>query len=188
MKELAQVPIFRRAGAGELQELGSIAKRESFRPSTVVFFQGNRADKLYVILSGAAKVYRQADDGKQKIIGTLGPGDIFGELTLLDGRERSATVETIEQTEMLSIAHRDFHAVATKNPAILWRVMEVLCERIRALAQRARRKARQARSRRPHRRQDDPRRHRQDGGGGPPGEQPGAQDAEQARSGQARLR
>ena len=133
MKELAQVPIFRRASAGELEELGSIAKRETFRPSTVVFFQGNRADKLYVILSGAAKVYRQADDGKQKIIGTLGPGDIFGELTLLDGRERSATVETIEQTEMLSIAHRDFHAVATKNPAILWRVMEVLCERIRGL-------------------------------------------------------
>ena len=99
----------------------------------MVFFQGDRADKLYVILSGGAKVYQQAEDGKQKIIGILGPGEIFGELTLLDGRERSATVETIDQTEMLSIAHRDFHALATKNPEILWRVMEVLCERIRGL-------------------------------------------------------
>src|SRR5256712_62912 len=118
MKELAQVPIFRRAGAGELEQLGSVAKRESFKPNTVVFFQGDRADKVYVILSGGAKVYQQAEDGKQKIIGTLGPGEIFGELTLLDGRERSATVETIDQTEMLSIAHRDFHAVAMKNPEI----------------------------------------------------------------------
>jgi CRP-like cAMP-binding protein len=63
----------------------------------------------------------------------LGPGEIFGELTLLDGRERSATVKTTEQSEMVSIAHRDFHTLATENPEILWRVMEVLCERIRAL-------------------------------------------------------
>src|SRR5437016_9305721 len=133
MKELAQVPIFRRAGVGELEQLGSVAKRETFKPNTVVFFQEDRADKLYVILSGGAKVYQQAEDGKQKIIGILGQADIFGERTLLDGRERSATVETIDQTEMLSIAHRDFHALATKNPEILWRVMEVLCERIRGL-------------------------------------------------------
>jgi len=135
MKELAQIPIFQRAGAGELAQLGSIARRETFKQSSVVFFQGDRADKLYVILAGGAKVYRQADDGKQKIIGTLGPGDIFGELTLLDGRERCASVETTEQTEMLSIAHRDFHALAIKNPEILWRVMEVLCERIRGLTE-----------------------------------------------------
>jgi len=133
MKELAQVPIFRRAGVGELEQLGSVAKRETFKPNTVVFFQEDRADKLYVILSGGAKVYQQAEDGKQKIIGILGPGEIFGELTLLDGRERSATVETIDETEMLSMAHRDFHTLATKNPDILWRVMEVLCERIRGL-------------------------------------------------------
>src|SRR5438094_10015500 len=133
MRELAQVPIFQTAAARELKQLGSIARRESFKPNTVVFFQVYRADKLDLILSGGAKVYQQAEDGKQKIIGILGPGEIFGELTLLDGRERSATVETIDQTEMLSIAHRDFHALATKNPEILWRVMEGLCERIRRL-------------------------------------------------------
>ncbi len=57
----------------------------------------------------------------------------FGELTLLDGRERSATVETTDRTEMLSIAHSDFHAAAMKNPDILWQVMGVLCDRIRGL-------------------------------------------------------
>src|SRR2546427_7454681 len=87
MKELAQVPIFRRAGAGELEQLGSIAKRESFKPSTVVFFQGDRADKIYLILSGGARGCQRTDDGKQKIAGTLWSGEIFRELTLLDGRE-----------------------------------------------------------------------------------------------------
>jgi CRP-like cAMP-binding protein len=137
MKELAQVPIFRRAGSAELEQLGRIARRQTFKPNAVVFFQGDRSDKLYVILSGGAKVYQQAEDGKQMIVGTLGPGEIFGELTLLYGRERSATVETTEPTEMLSIAHGDFHAVATKNPEILWQVMEVLCERIRGLNEEA---------------------------------------------------
>src|SRR5207245_3650449 len=74
MKELAQIPIFQRAGAGELAQLASIVRREAFTQNTVVFFQGDRSDKLYVILSGAAKVYQQANDGKQKIVGTLGPG------------------------------------------------------------------------------------------------------------------
>src|SRR5262249_4008949 len=122
-----------RLAAAELAELGAIARRETLPKNVVVFFQGDRADTLYVILAGAAKVSQKAEDGNEKILGTLGAGDIFGELTLLDGRERSATVETIEQTEMLSITHRDFHTVATKNPQILWRVLEVLCERIRGL-------------------------------------------------------
>ena len=133
MKELAQVRIFQRAGAAELEQLGRIAKRESFKANAVVFFQGDRSDKLFMIVSGAAKVCQRTHDGRQKIVGTLGPGDIFGELTLLDGRERSATVETTDQTEMVSISHRDFHVAATKNPQILWQVMEVLCERIRGL-------------------------------------------------------
>jgi len=133
MKELAQVRIFQRAGAEELEQLGRIAKRESFNANTAVFFQGDRSDKLYVIVSGGANVCQRADDGQQKIIGTLGPGEIFGELTLLDGRERSATVETTDRTEMLSISHQDFRTVATKNPQILWQVVAVLCERIRGL-------------------------------------------------------
>ena len=134
-KALAQVPLFRRVGARELEQLGGIAKQEDFQANTIVFFQGDRADKLYVILSGAAKVSLRASDGKEKIIRTLGAGEIFGELTLLDGRERSATVETIELTEMLSISHRDFHVLATANPEILWQVMEVLCERVRGLSE-----------------------------------------------------
>src|SRR5947208_9078508 len=101
MKELAQVPIFRRAGVGELEQLGSVAKRESFKPNTVVFFQEDRADKLYVILSGGAKVYQQAEDGKQKIIGIMGPGGIMGELAVRYGREDSDEIDTIETACML---------------------------------------------------------------------------------------
>ncbi len=133
MKELAQVPIFRKVEAGELERLSRIARRETFKANTIVFFQGDRADKLFVILSGGAEVSQKTADGRRKVIGRLGAGEIFGELTLLDGRERCATVETVEATEMLSIAQPDFQAFAAKNPDILWRVIDVLCERIRGL-------------------------------------------------------
>ena len=134
-KELAQIPIFQRASAGELIQLSGIVKRENFKRNTVVFFQGDRADKLYMLLAGGVKVSQQAEDGKQKTIGTMAPGEIFVELTLLDGRVRSATVTTIESTEMLSIANRDFQAIATKNPELLWRVVQVLCDRVRGLSE-----------------------------------------------------
>src|SRR5438093_10420393 len=84
LRELAQVPIFQRLGARELEQLCRIANRESFKPNTVVFFQGDRADKLYVILSGCAQVSRQAEDGRQTRRGTLGPRTTCAELELCD--------------------------------------------------------------------------------------------------------
>jgi CRP-like cAMP-binding protein len=135
MKELARVPIFQGVSDSELDQLGSLAKKSTFKAGTVVFFEGDRADSLYVVLAGSAKVYRTTADGQVKILATITAGETLGELTLLDGRHRSATVETLEPTKMLSISHRDFREFVDRNPGIMWKVVQSLCDRLRDLNQ-----------------------------------------------------
>lgn len=135
MEELAQVSIFQKLSSEDLAKLVKIATKRSFPVGTVVFFEGDRADALYVILTGSVKVYRTFDDGREKVLATLGHGDFFGEYAILDGHPRSASVTAIAPTEMLSIAQRDFRTFANGSPDVLWKVIEAVCERLKTVTE-----------------------------------------------------
>jgi CRP-like cAMP-binding protein len=134
MQELANISLFSKMNAQELDKLGKVVKRESFGPNRTVFFEGDRSDALYVIVHGSAKVHQTSDQGKEQILRTVGKGEIFGEFAMFDGQPRSASITTLESTEMLSLHHRDFKAVAGAAPDILWKVLEALCDRVRQLS------------------------------------------------------
>jgi CRP/FNR family transcriptional regulator, cyclic AMP receptor protein len=131
-KELASVRIFQHLDADDLKKVAKIAKPKKVAANTVVFFEGNRADAFFVLLSGSLKVYQTARDGRVKVLSTMAPGETFGELAMLDGHPRSASVETIGASELLVIARKDFRELATATPGILWGVMEGVCARLRA--------------------------------------------------------
>ena len=78
-------------------------------------------------------MYQTSEDGRERVLNTLGPGEIFGELGLLDESPRSATVTTLEPTEVLAITSKDVRAVVKEEPEVLWKIVEALCERIREL-------------------------------------------------------
>ncbi len=128
---LAHISLFEKLDAEELTQLETIVKRRMFGAGTVVFFENDLSDSMYVILSGSTKVYTKVEDGMEKILGTLGKGEVFGEYSLIDGHPRSASVETLEPTEVLSISHKDFRQFTNKSPDILWKVLESLTERMR---------------------------------------------------------
>jgi CRP/FNR family transcriptional regulator, cyclic AMP receptor protein len=131
MNELARISLFEKLDESELSRLATICKRRVFPPDTVVFFEGDQSDSLYVILSGATKVYTTDDDGKEKVLNTLGAGEIFGEYSLIDGHPRSAAVSTLERTEVLCLSHVDFRKFCKGAPDILWKVLESLTGRMR---------------------------------------------------------
>jgi CRP/FNR family transcriptional regulator, cyclic AMP receptor protein len=133
MEGLQRVSIFERLDGDELDALEKIAKKVKLRGDQAIFFEGDRSDSLYVILTGSAKVFRTSDDGEQKIISTLSAGSFFGELAMLDGQPRSAGVAALEDSELLAIGHREFREFISRNPNVLWKVMEALCERVRRL-------------------------------------------------------
>jgi CRP/FNR family cyclic AMP-dependent transcriptional regulator len=132
VKGLASVRIFQHLGQDDLKRVAKIAKLKSVAASTVVFFEGNRADAFFIVLSGSLKVYQTARDGRVKVLSTMGPGETFGELAMLDGHPRSASVETVAPSELLVIARNDFRSLATATPGILWGVLEGVCARLRA--------------------------------------------------------
>ena len=134
MDGLEKVSIFAKLSKQHIENLRKLAKQEKIKKDTTIFYQDDRSDALYVVIAGAVKVFQTAEDGKERVLNTLGPGEIFGELGLLDASPRSASVTTLEDTEILSITNEDLRALTKSTPEVLWRIVEALCERVRQLS------------------------------------------------------
>lgn len=131
--ELALVPLFEWLSAPEVEKLAALTTRKHFPSGTAIFFQDDPSDSLYVVLSGSAKVFRTSEDGRDRILMILRPGDAFGELAMIEGRPRSATVQTLEDTEMLVLSRKEFEAFARANGDFLWKLLQSMAERLRKI-------------------------------------------------------
>ncbi|PYQ46542.1 MAG: hypothetical protein DMF77_00500 [Acidobacteria bacterium] len=133
MHELGRVPLFERLSRAELDTLAALTQRKQFAAGTAVFFQDDPSDSLYVVLSGSAKVFRTSEDGRDRILMILRPGDAFGELAMIEGLPRSATVQTLEPTELLWLGRKEFEGFAREHPEFLWKLLQSMCERVRKI-------------------------------------------------------
>src|SRR3984893_8198865 len=128
---IARVSIFSKLSQTDIEELTKIATAKKYAADKAVFFQGDPSDSLYILVKGSVKVARASEDGHEKILDILGPGEIFGEFAMLDGNPRSATVTTVEPTELAVISRSDFREFVSTRAEIVWKVMASLCERVR---------------------------------------------------------
>jgi CRP/FNR family transcriptional regulator, cyclic AMP receptor protein len=127
----ARVSIFSKLSQSDVEQLTQILTAKKYAPNVSVFFQGDPSDSLYIVLKGSVKVTQASEDGHEKILDILGPDEIFGELAMLDGHPRSATVTTCESTDLAAISRKDFREFVSKHPEIVWKVLASLCERVR---------------------------------------------------------
>jgi CRP/FNR family transcriptional regulator, cyclic AMP receptor protein len=127
----SRVSIFSKLSMADIEELTKIVTAREYKPDTAIFFQGEPSDSLYMLLKGSVKVVQASEDGHEKLLDILGPGEIFGEFAMLDGHPRSATVTTCEPTELATISRHDFRKFVESRPDVLWKILEALCERIR---------------------------------------------------------
>lgn len=97
-----------------------------------VFHQGEPGREMYIVVSGRLKVSVVSEEGKELSFFILKPGDNFGELALLDGERRSATITAIEPCELLVLHHRDFRDLLQQHQAIGLRLLSILAGRVRA--------------------------------------------------------
>lgn len=128
---LRTVPLFSELSDEALDSLGNLAARRRYPKDTVIFFENEEGDCLFMILEGRVKVTILGDDGREIILTMLGSGDLFGEMALLDNEPRSATAIAVEESELLSLHRTDFQAVLGENPGISAALIKVLSQRLR---------------------------------------------------------
>lgn len=97
-----------------------------------VFQVGEAGDHLLVVMQGRVKVSLISPDGKEAILSILEPGDVFGEMALLDGEPRSASVATMENCSFLVLWRRDFLPFLERNPQVALKLLAALSKRLRS--------------------------------------------------------
>ena len=108
---LLESPLFTDISKEELAEVGKVVQKEVLPAHTIIFRQGDPGDRFYVITSGKVRVFRKSREGVETDLSQLGPGEGFGEMALLTGEPRSATVRTTEPSEMFLLVQKDFDVI-----------------------------------------------------------------------------
>jgi CRP/FNR family cyclic AMP-dependent transcriptional regulator len=128
---LKAVPFFTQLNDRELDAVRAVATEKSYAKQSVVLTEGEMGDSLYMIQSGKVKVFIGDEDGREIILKILGPGDFFGEMSMIDKQPRSASVNTIEASTFLVLTHAMFESCVEQAPRIGNMVMRILAQRVR---------------------------------------------------------
>lgn len=115
---LKQTAIFQELTAKELRELEHWLHQRLYKPGEIIFKHHAPGEGVYIILSGAVEVSIIDTSGKKNILAQLQQGDFFGEFSLLDGGERSATAIATDHTTLLGFFRPDLFALMDRNPRL----------------------------------------------------------------------
>lgn len=105
--------------------------RQHMERSDVLFHEGDQGDRLYVIGEGKIKLGRTSTDGRENLLAILGPGEMFGELSLFDPGPRTATATAVAETQVLSIGHEQLGEFLSANPRVAQTLLAALARRLR---------------------------------------------------------
>ena len=117
-KKLSETAVFRDMPVDMLDEISGVVEDRVVPARTVVFKRGDPGDSFWVIQSGKIRVFRSDDQGVEITLSELGPGQSFGEVALLTGEARSASVETLEETQALVLTKEQFEQVLKSHPEV----------------------------------------------------------------------
>jgi CRP/FNR family transcriptional regulator len=128
---LRRVPVFATLAEEDLVRVAEVAVPRRYDTNDVVFREGDESNTCYVVRSGRARAVREHSDGRSITLANFGPGDIFGELAMFDNEKRSATVETLESTEVIAILGGDMRRLMREHPEIAVKLVAALGRRLR---------------------------------------------------------
>jgi CRP/FNR family transcriptional regulator len=133
---LRRVPVFATLAEEDLSRVADVAVPRRYGASEVVFREGDESNTCYVVRQGKARAIREHSDGRSITLANFGPGDIFGELAMFDNERRSATIETLEVTEVIAILGGDMRRLMREHPEIAVKLVAALAHRLRATNER----------------------------------------------------
>lgn len=128
---LKNVPLFSELDEDELQQLATVTREQHYKKHTTIVHVDDPGNALYILKNGLVKITIEDQNGYEMILRILYPTDFFGEMSLIDGMPRSATVTTQDASEILTIARDHFLPIIEKFPNILLKMASVLSKRLR---------------------------------------------------------
>jgi CRP/FNR family transcriptional regulator, cyclic AMP receptor protein len=128
---LATVPLFKLLDAGELARFAELVREKNYPKGSVILFEDDPGDSLFIVRSGRVKVVLVSEDGHEVILGILGVGEHFGELSLIDEQPRSAHVIAMEESSLLVLHREDFRRRVEANTSVAWSLLVELSHRLR---------------------------------------------------------
>ncbi len=125
------VPLFRGLTEEDWEAIAPLLHGHCFPKDAYVFFQGDPPDALYIVWMGRIKLVRHTDNGRDVVVEVMGPGQILGEMAVLDGCPYSTTAQTLEEVAVVTIARRDFYGLLDRYPRVAMGVISELSRRLR---------------------------------------------------------
>jgi len=97
----------------------------------ILFHEGDQGDRLYVIREGKIKLGRSSNDGRENLLAILGPGEMFGELSLFDPGPRTATATAVAETQLIGLGHDNMQTFLANRPEVASTLLAALARRLR---------------------------------------------------------
>jgi CRP-like cAMP-binding protein len=128
---LRKHPIFSDLDPEAFDQLCRYAKHTTLKRGTTIVSKGDPGNSLIAVISGTVKISVTSPDGRSAILNLIGPGEIFGEVAVLDGHARTADATANTNCEIYVIDRRDFIPFVRSQPALAMKFIELLCTRLR---------------------------------------------------------
>jgi CRP-like cAMP-binding protein len=128
---LKRVPIFSSLSDDELEALAKLAVERNFMSSEFIFWEGDAPAWFYIVIEGQVKVIKHSSSGKEFIIAFFGPGEMIGEVAVLENKPYPASAQSIARTRVIGIRQEAFLAFLASRPQVALRIINVLGGRLR---------------------------------------------------------
>lgn len=129
---LGQHFLLKHLAAAELDQLARMAITRLCRANEAVFLKGDPGNSMMAVVHGRVRICSYSSEGREVVLNVINPGEVFGEIALIDGGSRTADAFAMDATELVVLSRRDFLPFLERNPQVCIKLLVVLCERLRA--------------------------------------------------------
>ncbi len=129
---LADFPIFAAMQADSITALSAAVTRRRWTAGAMIFQRGDPGDYLLAIRRGRVRLSLSSPQGREVVLRALGPGEVLGEMAMIDGLPRSADAHALQDTDCLILSRTGFHSVAQRHPDVSLVVSRYLCSLLRS--------------------------------------------------------
>lgn len=130
---IASASLFEGLDPAYIEPIAAASELRDLRRGDVLFLEGDEPDTIYIVVEGRIAISNRSPDGRESVVALMEPGDLFGEMPLFGGGGRSAGARALEVSQVVVVPYGPVRALYEDHPTLLWRVVDMLQARLRAM-------------------------------------------------------